>query len=92
MGMDDWTHLGRSFPVKMRKELHHRPEVMLAAASGLSFVIGATFGSRLGRALLAVAIPIAVERLLRTEVAPRIVEYAKDAWKEVESETTTSEA
>jgi hypothetical protein len=77
-GLSDVVRAGRSLPRKVKREMALRPEVLLATVGGVSFFAGAVLGSRLGRALLAAAIPIGLERLISSEIAPKLVKYAKD--------------
>jgi hypothetical protein len=77
-GLSDVVRMGRSLPHRVKKEMSLRPEMLLATVGGVSFLAGAVLGSRLGRALLAAAIPIALERLVSSEVAPKLVKYAKE--------------
>jgi hypothetical protein len=76
-GFSDVVRMGRSLPRKVKREMAIRPEMLLITVGGLSFLAGAVLGSRLGRALLAAAIPIGVERLVSSEVAPKLLKYAK---------------
>jgi hypothetical protein len=77
-GLGDVVRMGRSLPRKVKREMTLRPEILLVTVGGVSFLAGAVLGSRLGRALLAAAIPIGLERLVSSEVAPKLVKYAKD--------------
>jgi hypothetical protein len=77
-GFSDVVRMGRSLPRKVRKEMAIRPEILLVTVGGVSFVAGAVLGSRLGRALLAAAIPIGLERLVSSEVLPKLLKYAKE--------------
>jgi hypothetical protein len=77
-GFSDVVRMGRSLPQKVKKEMAIRPEMLLVTVGGVSFLAGAVLGTRLGRALLAAAIPIGLERLVSSEVAPKLLKYAKE--------------
>jgi hypothetical protein len=85
-GLSDVVRAGRSLPRKVKREMALRPEVLLATVGGVSFLAGAVLGSRLGRALLAAAIPIGLERLVSSEIAPKLMKYAKDILGKEEAE------
>jgi hypothetical protein len=85
-GLSDVVRAGRSLPRKVKREMALRPEVLLATVGGASFLAGAVLGSRLGRALLAAAIPIGLERLISSEIAPKLVKYAKEMLGKEEAE------
>jgi hypothetical protein len=80
--LDELRRLGKTLPRKVRREMAERPELVLAAVAGVSFLAGATLGSRLGRAVLGAAIPIALERLVTGQLVPRLTKYAEDLWSE----------
>ncbi len=80
--VEDFARKGRALPRKVRRALTAQPEMMFALVGGTFFLAGAVFGSRLGRALLHAALPIAIERLLTGDVGPRLLAYAKDALNE----------
>jgi hypothetical protein len=84
--LSDVVRAGRSLPRKVKREMALRPEVLLATVGGVSFLAGAVLGSRLGRALLAAAIPIGLERLVSSEIAPKLMKYAKDILGKEEAE------
>jgi hypothetical protein len=77
--LNDVFLMGRRLPRKVRRDLQAHPQATLAILGGASFLAGAIFGSRLGRTLLSVAIPFGVQRLLETEVGPRLRTYV-DEW------------
>jgi hypothetical protein len=85
-GLSDVVRAGRSLPRKVKREMTLRPEVLLATVGGVSFLAGAVLGSRLGRALLAAAIPIGLERLVSSEIAPKLMKYAKDMFGKEEAD------
>jgi threonine/homoserine efflux transporter RhtA len=60
------------------------PVAVLAAVSGASFLAGAVLGSRFGRAILLAAIPFALERLVASELAPRLWSYMEGLMREVD--------
>jgi hypothetical protein len=76
-GLSEVVRAGRSLPRKVKREMALRPEILLITVGGASFLAGAVLGSRLGRALLAAAIPIGLERLVSSEFAPKLVSFAK---------------
>jgi hypothetical protein len=80
--LDELRRLGRTLPRKVRHEMAERPQLVLAAVAGVSFLAGATLGSRLGRLVLSAAIPIALERLVAGQLGPRLTKYAEDLWSE----------
>jgi len=67
--------MARTVQRKLRRDLQERPEIVLAAVAGASFVAGAVVGSRMGRLLLSALIPFGLQHLLTTQVAPRIAGY-----------------
>jgi hypothetical protein len=81
-GLDGLGRLGRKIPSKVRRQLAAQPEATLAAIAGVSFLAGVTLGSRLGRALVSVMIPIALERLVPEDWGHRLMKYATELWTE----------
>jgi hypothetical protein len=55
--------------------MRERPELVLATVSGASFLAGALLGSRLGRAVLAALVPIAIQHAVEAELGPRLRAY-----------------
>jgi len=70
--LKDVVNAGRRLPKRLRRDLEQHPEAVLATVGGASFVAGAVLGSRIGRALLAAAIPMGIQHLLETELGPRL--------------------
>jgi hypothetical protein len=62
---------------KVQRELQERPEVVLAVVAGASFVAGAAIGSRVGRLLLSALVPLGVQHVVATRLAPRIAAYVE---------------
>jgi hypothetical protein len=73
--LEDVKRMARSAQRKLRREMQERPEVVLAAVAGASFVAGAAVGSRVGRIVLSALIPFGLQHLLTTRVAPRLAGY-----------------
>src|SRR5580658_4195899 len=69
---------GRSLPQRLRQAVETHPEVALLAVGGVSFLAGVLLDSRLGRAVLAVTVPFGLQRLVESELAPRIWSSALD--------------
>ena len=80
--LDELRRVARKVPSKLRRRLAEKPEATLAAVAGLSFLAGVTLGSRLARAVVSAAIPIALERLIAGELGPRLMRYATELWSE----------
>jgi hypothetical protein len=59
----------RGLPRRLHSNMDVHPVAVLAAVGGASFLAGAVLGSRFGRAVLFAAIPIALERLVASELA-----------------------
>src|SRR5580658_1333589 len=64
--------LARGLPRRLRRDMETHPEAVLATVGGASFLVGAIFGSRLGRVVLASAIPLGLQYLIESEVGPRL--------------------
>jgi hypothetical protein len=77
--------LPRAIGIQLRT---HPPETVAAIAAG-SFVLGAVVGSRLGRLLLAVAVPIAIKSTFEGEVVRAVEKYARQFIRNVESQRQT---
>jgi hypothetical protein len=73
----DVLEMGRGLPRRLHRNIDAHPVAVLAAVGGASFLAGAALGSRFGRALLLAAIPIALERLVASELAPRLWRYVE---------------
>jgi hypothetical protein len=73
--LEDVKRMARSAQRRLRREMQERPEVVLAAVAGASFVAGAAVGSRVGRIVLSALIPFGLQHLLTTRVAPRLASY-----------------
>jgi hypothetical protein len=80
--------MGRGLPRKLHRNMDAHPVAILAAVGGASFLAGAVLGSRFGRALLLAAIPIALERLVASELAPRLWSYVEGLIRTVDSDPT----
>src|SRR5580658_9492464 len=65
---------GRGLPQKLRRAVETHPEVALIAVGGVSFLAGVLLDSRLGRAVLSVAVPLGPPTLGQREVATRVWE------------------
>ena len=73
--VEDVVRIARTTRRRLERELNERPAVVLAAVAGASFVAGAAVGSRLGRILLSALIPLGLQQLLVSGIAPRIAAY-----------------
>jgi hypothetical protein len=62
----------------------HPPETV-AAVGAVSFALGAVVGSKLGRLVLAVAIPLAIKSAFEGEVARELGKYAQGFIRNVQS-------
>jgi hypothetical protein len=60
---------------RIRREVAERPEIALATVSGASFLAGAFLGSRLGRAAVALLVPMGIRHFVETDLAPRAWAY-----------------
>jgi hypothetical protein len=75
--------LPRAIGVQMRT---HPPETV-AAVGAVSFALGAVVGSKLGRLMLAVAIPLAIKSAFEGEVARELGKYAQGFIRNAHSPT-----
>jgi hypothetical protein len=75
--IDDLGRMARRAQRKVQRELQERPEVVLAAVAGASFIAGAAVGSRLGRLLLAALVPLGLQHVVATRLAPRLAAYVE---------------
>jgi hypothetical protein len=81
---------GRGLPQKLRLAVETHPEVALIAVGGVSFLAGVLLDSRLGRAVLSVTIPFGLQRLVESEIAPRIWSSALDAIRRATDEESVA--
>jgi hypothetical protein len=70
--------LGRDLSERVQRDMETHPEALLVAVGSASFVAGAVLGSRLGRFVLSVAIPLGIQHLVASEVSPRIRTYVEE--------------
>lgn len=68
---------GRGLPRKLQREMEADPSAVLATVGCASFIAGTILGSRLGRALLAAALPLGIQRLVGSELGPRMWAYVE---------------
>jgi hypothetical protein len=73
--VEDVTRMARTVQRKVRREFQERPQVVIAAVAGASFLAGAAMGSKMGRILLSTFLPLALQQLLTTKVGPRVASY-----------------
>jgi hypothetical protein len=57
---------------RIRREVAERPELALATVSGAFFLAGAFLGSRVGRAVIAMLVPVGFQYFVETDLAPRV--------------------
>jgi hypothetical protein len=81
---------GRGLPQRLRLAVETHPEVALIAVGGVSFLAGVLLDSRLGRAVLSVAVPFGLQRLVESEIAPRIWRSALDAIRRATDEASVA--
>jgi len=79
----------RNLPRTIGIQLRTHPPETVAAIGAASFALGAVVGSRLGRLVLAVAIPIAVKSALEGEVVRKLEKYAQGFIRNVQSPRPT---
>ena len=72
LSLGEVVQRGRELPGRLRRAVETNPEVALIVVGGVSFVAGVLLDSRLGRAVLTVAVPFGLQRLVETELAPRL--------------------
>ncbi len=75
----------RNLPKTIGVQLRTHPPETVAAIGALSFALGAIVGSRLGRLLLAVTIPIAVKSAFEGEVVHKLEKYAQGFVRNMQS-------
>jgi|SRR5580698_5999627 hypothetical protein len=85
MSKEGLLRVVRSLPRTIGVQLRTHPPETVAAIGVVSFALGAVVGSRLGRLLLAVAIPIAVKSALEGEVVHTLEKYAQGFIRSIES-------
>jgi uncharacterized membrane protein len=73
--VEDIVQTARSVQRRVKRELHDRPEAVLAAVAAAAFVAGAAVGSRLGRIVISALIPFGIQHFLATSIGPRLAEY-----------------
>lgn len=81
---------GRGLPQKLRRAVETHPEVALIAVGGVSFLAGILLDSRLGRAVVSAAVPFGLQRLVESEIAPRIWSSALDAIRRATDEESVA--
>jgi hypothetical protein len=85
MSKEGLLRVVRALPRTIGSQLRTHPPETLAAIGAVSFALGAVVGSRLGRLLLAVAIPIAVKSAFEGEVVHKLERYAQGFIRNVQS-------
>jgi hypothetical protein len=65
-------------PSRLHRAVETDPAAVLAVVGGASFLAGMVLGTRVGRAVLAAAIPIGLQQLVATKIAPWIRTYVDD--------------
>jgi hypothetical protein len=75
----------RNLPRTSGVQLRTHPPETIAAIGAVSFALGAVVGSRLGRLVLAVVIPIAVKSALEGEAVRKLEKYAQGFIRNVQS-------
>jgi hypothetical protein len=83
------VRFARSLPKTIGVQMRAHPPETLAAFSAVSFAFGAVVGSRLGRLMLAVAIPLAIKSALEGEVARELGKYAQGFMRNVQAPRQT---
>lgn len=63
---------------RMQAEMRTRPEMTLATVGGVSFIAGALFGNRLGRAVMYAVLPYAIGRVVKGQLGPKLQEYIQE--------------
>jgi hypothetical protein len=84
--LEDARRMARGVQRKLRREMQDRPELVLAAVAGASFVAGAAVGSKVGRILLSALVPFGLQHLLTTQAVPRVAAYVAE-WLHTEQRT-----
>jgi hypothetical protein len=75
--LDRAGHAG-ALPAKIREAVGTHPAAVLVGVGCASFVGGWITGSRLGRAVIAAAVPLLLQRVIESEIEPRVRAYFKD--------------
>jgi hypothetical protein len=65
-------------PRKLHRAVETDPAAALAVVGGASFLAGMVLGTRVGRAVLAAAIPIGLQQLVASQLAPWFRSYVDD--------------
>jgi hypothetical protein len=73
--VEDVTRMARTVQRKVRREFQERPQVVIAAVAGASFLAGAALGSKMGRILLSTLLPFALQQLVTEKVGSRVASY-----------------
>lgn len=68
---------GRDLPAKLEQQMKTRPNVVLAGIGGASFVLGAFFGTKLGRIAMVAAVGYGINRLIAGDVGREVGKYLK---------------
>jgi len=79
----DVLRASRSVRKKIETGMEKHPVATVAAVGGAAFVVGAVFGSRLGRTVLMAAAPFVVRRVLETTIGQEIEEYVRPIFEQI---------
>ena len=81
--LEQWVGMGRRLPRKLRRDMETRPEAVLAAVAGASFLAGLLLGSRLVRSFLVAAVPAGIHHLVGSELGPHLWSRMQEVLREV---------
>ena len=70
--------LGRNLPDQLETALKNEPAAVLAGVAAGGFILGALFGSKLGRIALTAALPYAIKEALEGTLGQKLVESARN--------------
>jgi hypothetical protein len=82
--IEELIRMGRRLPDKLQRAMKTSPGTVLIAESSASFLAGVVLQSRLGRAALGLAIPFGLERLIESDLAPRLWRSVEDLLRETD--------
>lgn len=76
-GLDDLAGFTRRLPREVQSAMKTHPATTLAAVAAGSFVLGALFGSPLGRLAMAAAVPVLVRRAIEGDLRQGLSAFAR---------------
>jgi hypothetical protein len=81
-GITSITRYGKQLPQKLREQMKARPNAVLAAVGGVSFILGAFFGSKLGRVAMIAALGYGAKRVIEGDLGTEFGKFLETAVKD----------